>query len=77
MKGVLAHGIEMKVELILIDLIEVTLDVIVVLQGQAEVVLSEVGGATFCLKPHTLHVVDVEALVVTWVFAESCHCGLS
>ena len=63
----------MKVELVLIDLIEVALDVVIVLESQAEVVLSEVGGGTFSLKPHTLHIVDVETLIITGILTENCH----
>jgi|LauGreDrversion4_2_1035121.scaffolds.fasta_scaffold182064_4 hypothetical protein len=67
----------MEVKLILVDLIKVALNIIVVLEGQAEVVLSEVGGSTLSLKPHALHIVHVQTLIITRVFTEGSHGLLS
>ncbi len=49
----------MKIELVLIDLIKVLLYVVEVLESEAEVALSEVGGGTLSLIPHALHVVNI------------------
>ena len=43
-EGELTHGVKVEVELVLVDLIEMPLDVVVVLEGQPEVTLPQVGG---------------------------------
>jgi hypothetical protein len=63
----------MEIKLILIYLVEMTLNVVEVLQGKAEVILSQERITAFCLIPHALHVMNVKAVVITWVFAENGH----
>jgi hypothetical protein len=51
--------------------------VVEVLQSQAELPLSQVGGTTLSLIPHALHVVNIETLVVSLVLTEKGHGLLS
>ena len=67
----------MEIKLILIYLIEMTLNVVEVLQGKAEVILSQEGIAAFCLIPHALHVMNIKAVVITRVLAKKGHSLLS
>jgi len=62
----------MEIKLILINLIKVLLDIVEVLQSQAQVALSKLGGATFSFEPHALHIMDIETFL-TLVFAEKSH----
>lgn len=66
----------MEVKLVFVDLIEVLFYVVEVLQSQAELSLSQVGGTALSLIPHALHVVNIETLVVSLVLTEKSHCLL-
>lgn len=62
MQSELPDGVEVKVKLVLVDLLEVLLDVVKVLQSHSEVVLSLIRVAYLVFIPHALHVMDVQNL---------------
>lgn len=63
-EGELADGIEVEIELILVDLIEVTLDVVEVLEGESQMALAKVRLAALNFVPHALHIMNVQCLMV-------------
>ena len=67
----------MEVELVFVDLVEVFFYVVEVLESQAELPLSKVGGTALSLIPHALHVMHIESLVISLVLTEKGHRLLS
>lgn len=68
----LANGVEVEIELVLIDLVKVLLNVVEILESKSEVALSQMAFAALNFVPHALHVVDVES-VIALVLGEESH----